>query len=452
MRMRKVSQGMLGMLARSGGAGLEQAERRAEVWQEVAPILEEMWAVGSEADAPPGGQQRGGGAMAPPPLDEPPRRRARASEAEAREVLELAEAAGVCSYAQTIEAARRFLLEDEAAKLVELVGLARGEWTRLEELGGVELDVVDEGHAAAVVRVVVAVPERQPVRMALLVARDLGEATVRLSAQASDLRVWHRMAPGRATAVLGEGSGRIRWFGQAREVAVVATRWIDGEPIRGRGQQDGSPLSGARTTPADPFLALGSGIQPALEEEGMSEASCELRTEQMTAVSGRRTETLLTSERRALRPPACMATRLAETRSALATFALDGACERTIDLAQGHAMVSRRGEIILVGSAARSWCGPLGAWPYRLAGATLGDALPCDEELMLAGDAMLAGLSILAKRCDGTALVTAMLQQACSPELARRALDVVNPDDRDRVMSVIQTLLPLAVPGRRAGY
>lgn len=345
-RMRKMSQGMLG----KGPAGA----RGAEVWNEVAPLLEEMWASG----------ERRGGAASP----------------EAEAVLEVAEEAGVCSYAQTFEAARQFLRD--RTRLHALVCDALGERVAFEDILALRLQLVDEGHAAAVVRVTVELAGRGSLAIALLVARDLGAAAARLGAQASDLRVWHRLAPARATAVLGDGTGRIRWFGQEREVAIVATRWVEGQALR--------------------FAACG--------------------------------------EAAATR----MARQLAITRSALATFAMDGACERTLDLAQGNAMVDRGGELVLVGSAARSWWGPLGAWPYRLASAALGEAVSA-ASLLLAGEAVLAGLSAVACRSRGAELARAMLHQARSEELGRRALDgLVSVSARDAVITTVRELLPHA--------
>lgn len=345
-RMRKMSQGMLG----KGPAGA----RGAEVWNEVAPLLEEVWASG----------ERRGGAASP----------------EAEAVLEVAEEAGVCSYAQTFEAARQFLRD--RTRLHALVCDALGERVAFEDILALRLQLVDEGHAAAVVRVTVELAGRGSLAIALLVARDLGAAAARLGAQASDLRVWHRLAPARATAVLGDGTGRIRWFGQEREVAIVATRWVEGQALR--------------------FAACG--------------------------------------EAAATR----MARQLAITRSALATFAMDGACERTLDLAQGNAMVDRGGELVLVGSAARSWWGPLGAWPYRLASAALGEAVSA-ASLLLAGEAVLAGLSAVACRSRGAELARAMLHQARSEELGRRALDgLVSVSARDAVITTVRELLPHA--------
>lgn len=353
-RMRMMSQGMLG----KGPAGA----RGAEVWNEVAPLLEEVWASG----------ERRSGAASP----------------EAEAALEVAEAAGVCSYTQTFEAARQFLRDRTRLHalvcdaLGEREGRSEGKLIAFEDILALRLQLVDEGHTAAVVRVTVELAGRASLAIALLVARDLGAAASRLGAQASDLRVWHRLAPARATAVLGDGTGRIRWFGQEREVAIVATRWVEGQALR--------------------FASCG--------EEAATR----------------------------------MARQLAITRSALATFAMDGACERTFELEQGNAMVDRGGELVLVGSAARSWWGPLGAWPYRLASATLGASVS-EGSLLLAGEAVLAGLSALACRSRGAELASAMLHQARSEELGRRALDgLVSADARAAVIATVRDLLPHA--------
>lgn len=197
--MRKLSQGMLGMIGGPGRIG------RMHLWNEVAPLLETVWAAdGARTDACAG---------------------------EAEAMLQVAEAAGVCSFAQTIEGARQFLLEQGGARLLALARQERNEQLPYEAIRALTLNVVDEGHTAAVVRAEVALSKRPSLVLALLVARDLGTAAAKLSAQASDLRVWHRLSPRRAAEVMDEGTGGIRWFGQAREVPVIAAQWIEGETL-----------------------------------------------------------------------------------------------------------------------------------------------------------------------------------------------------------------------------
>jgi hypothetical protein len=403
-RLRKVSQGMLEAFGgREGVARWGHEERQAELWNEVAPILEEAWAINGERQRTSGAQLK------------------IASEEEAEALLALAEAAGVCSFTQTIEAARQFLLEQEGARMLELVRKALGEPLPFEALRAMTLNVVDEGHTAAVVRAEISLARRPALVLALLVARDLGAAASRLGAQASDLRVWHRLSPRRAVEVLHEGTGRIRWFGQTREVPVIATRWIEGEtlyptvfqePVRAKGTRD--PLKIGDCLGAS---ALGASAFPRLEIE---------------ARWGERAVLTL-----------CLARQLAELRSTLATFALDGACERMIDLDQGNAMLDRQGTVVLVGSAARSWWGSLGAWPYRLAATLVHDETAASRQLV--AESVLAGLAMVTHRPDGEAIATSMLHQARSPELALRALDgLVTPAARDATLAAVQDLLPAA--------
>lgn len=106
-------------------------------------------------------------------------------------------------------------------------------------------------------------------------------------------------------------------------------------------------------------------------------------------------------------------------------------------------LLDRRGEVVLVGSAARSWWGALGAWPYRLAGERVAAFLPCRAALQLASEAVVAGLAEVARRADGAALLPAMLQQARSPELGRRVLDgMVAATVREPIVAMVQELLP----------
>lgn len=413
--MRKVSQGMLGMI---GGPG---QSRRIHLWNEVGPLLEEVWA----ADG------------------------ARSSdcEAEAEHLLQVAEAAGVCSFAQTIEAAREFLLERGGARVLALVQRILNERVPYESLRTLTLNVVDEGHTAAVVRAEVAFSNRPCVVLALLVARDLSTAAARLSAQASDLRVWHRLSPRRAAEILDDGTGCIRWFGQAREVPVIAAQWIEGETLFPSAFHDrettmempvavpfADPLAGPV---ADPFAdALAGPVADPLAG-GVCEAvpdtpSGRMSRQELAAKCG-------TSEALAL----CLARQLAELRSALATFAADGVCERMIDLHQGNAMLDRHGTVVLVGSAARSWWGELGAWPYRLAGALTGAREIAVGPLV--ASSLLAGLATITRRPDGAALTAAMLRQARNLDLGVRALDgLVSPALREPVAIAVLELLPTA--------
>jgi hypothetical protein len=416
-RLRKVSQGMLEAFGgRECVATWGHEERQAELWNEVAPILEEAWAVNGE-------RQRAGGAQLKI-----------ASEEEAEALLALAEEAGVCSFAQTIEAARKFLLEQEGARMLELVRKALGEPLPFGAIRALTLNVVDEGHTAAVVRAEISLARRPAIVLALLVARDLGAAASRLGAQASDLRVWHRLSPRRAVEVLHEGTGRIRWFGQTREVPVIATRWIEGEtlyptvfqqPVRAKGTRDPLKLSDRLGA-----AALGSAL--AASALGSALAAAALPRLEIEARCGERAVLTL-----------CLARQLAELRSTLATFALDGACERMIDLDQGNAMLDRQGTVVLVGSAARSWWGSLGAWPYRLAATLVHDETSASRHLV--AESVLAGLAMVTHRPDGEAIATSMLQQARSLELARRALDgLVSATARDATLAAVQDLLPAA--------
>jgi hypothetical protein len=430
--MRKVSQGMLGVFAGRGGMeawGLEQ--RRAELWNDVAPILEKAWAVNGE------------------------RQRVRceglevASEEEAEALLALAEAAGLCSFAQTIEAARKFLLERDGARMLALVRKALDERLPFEAIRALTLNVVDEGHTAAVVRAEISLTSRPTLVIALLVARDLGAAASRLGAQASDLRVWHRMSPRRAAEILEDGTGGIRWFGQLREVPVIAARWIEGEtlyptvfeepdedPPRRRfavGTRDRLELR-APPRPGDPDEPDDRDDREQARSSGPTGTASARR--EIEARCGERGERAVLTM--------CLARQLAELRSALATFAPDGACERMIDLDQGNAMLDRQGTVVLVGSAARSWWGALGAWPYRLAAAMVSGSTTAPRPLV--AEAVLAGLATVARRPDGDAIASVMLQQAGDPDLARRALDgLLPPAARDATIASVQSLLPSAL-------
>lgn len=426
-RMRKLSQGMLGMIGgrRSG---------RVHLWNEVAPLLETVWAADGE------------------------RTGACAGEAEA--MLQVAEAAGVCSFAQTIEGARQFLLEQGGARMLALARQALNERLPYEAIRALTLNVVDEGHTAAVVRAEVALSKRPALVLALLVARDLGTAAAKLGAQASDLRVWHRMSPRRAAEVMDEGTGCIRWFGQAREVPVIAAQWIEGETLfpsvfeglrHGRRRQAAGSLgplagmSGSATT--QDMGDVASEAVAAVAAASEAAAGCGVCEVVQDTPSGRMSREELAAkcgEREVL--ALCLARQLAELRSALATFALDGACERMIDLEQGNAMLDRQGTVVLVGSAARSWCGALGAWPYRLAGALMGPSR--GEEIAvrpLVAEAVLAGLAAVARRPGGEAIAAAMLQQARSLDVGKRALEGLVPAEaREQIAAAVLELLPAA--------
>jgi hypothetical protein len=359
------SQGMLSVYGGRGSVGCwEQAGKRQELWRAISPLVEKVW----ERDAHHGRQPAG----ALPEL----------AAADVEAVLAVAESAGVCSVAQVIAAARDYLLGDDGLRLQTLAGKALGERVRLETITGLSLEPIDEGHTASVLRLGVRFAHREPLWIALQVARDLGAASARLGAQASDLRVWHRLAPARAVEVLDDGAGVIRWFGQRRELTVVAARWVEGRAVRVGEQPPGLRLADAGLVTAHDALAISRD--------------------------------------------------LAVTRSALATFASDGACERLLELEQGDVM-ARHHTVTLVGSAARSWWGPLGAWPYRLAALWMGrpsqGAPPASagsvfsSALRLAIEGMHAGLAEVARRKDGPALHAAMLSQARSGELAQRALE-----------------------------
>lgn len=429
-RMRKVSQGMLGMI------GGPERQGRQDLWNEVAPLLETVWAADGE--------------------------RTGACAGEAEVMLQVAEAAGVCSFAQTIEGARQFLLERDGARMLALVRQARNERLPYEAIRALTLNVVDEGHTAAVVRAEVALSKRPSLVLALLVARDLGTAAAKLGAQASDLRVWHRLSPRRAAEVLDEGTGCIRWFGQAREVPVIAAQWIEGETMfpsvfeglrQGRRRQaTGSPGPCAGEHSSATTREMGDGALEAAVAEAASgpvpmvvaSGVCEAVQDTPSGTMSREELAARCGEREVL--ALCLARQLAEMRSALATFALDGACERMIDLEQGNAMLDRQGTVVLVGSAARSWWGALGAWPYRLAGALMGPAR--SEEILvrpLVAEAVLAGLAAVTRRPGGEAIATAMLQQARNLDVGNRALEGLVPAAaRARIAAAVLELLPAA--------
>ncbi|MEZ4363615.1 MAG: hypothetical protein R3B48_25790 [Kofleriaceae bacterium] len=355
--LQSASQGMLECQARPGRTPPPFSPR-------AAAQLEELWSRGRRSE------------------------RERATDADIERVLSLAASVGVCSFAQALEAARAFLLSDGGGLLHRVASEAAGARVRMDAIAGVTFEAESEGPTATVLRTQVLLSGQEPVTLALLVARDLGTAAARLSAQASDLRVWHRAAPRRAARVLEEGSGRVRWFGQVRELAVVASAWVPGRAL-GRGaaglewRDEGGPLQD------------------------------ELRV--------------------------ALARKIAETRSALATFAADGACERTFHADQGEVLVTAAQELVLVGSAARSWWGPLGAWPYRLAAAVGAASEP------LLAEVVLAGLAVVRERREGRELLSAMLHQAGEESLPARALaGLVRAEDRDAITAMVRGVLPSA--------
>lgn len=430
-RMRKPSQGMLSVFGGRGDAGVSE-EMARQLWNEAAGLLEEVWATGAEELA----------------------LRARAPNEETAAVLEAAAAAGVCSFAQTIEAARQFLLEQQGGRLHALVCKATGALIPFSSIRTLALNVVDEGHTAAVVRAEISLAKRPMVPLALLVARDLGAAAARLGAQASDLRVWHRMDPARAAEVLDDGTGSIRWFGQRREVTVVAARWVAGQTLR--------PWASSGTKRAAGMGRVLAGERRFGEREGWGELEGAHAKSLagdlgalMSSLPGRRDEaaaggaTMGEEGEGELRDEVArrevakhVARQLARTRSALATFALDGACERTIDVEQGDVLLDRHYDVVLVGSAARSWWGALGAWPYRLAGERVWGGASA-AALQLASEAVFAGLETIARRPDGAALMTVMLQQAQSMDVARRALEgLVMTSEREPLVATVRELLP----------
>jgi hypothetical protein len=379
---RLVSQGMLGVYGGRGCLGAwEQPRARASLWGAIAPTLETEWARGS----------RSARARYEQPI-------AAFSAEQVEAVLALAEAAGLCSFAQTLEAASDYLLGDDGSRLHALACKSIGERVPFDAIRGVSLEPIDAGHTASVMRVGLTFADRGPQWLALLVARDLGAAASRLSAQASDLRVWHRLSAAHAPEIFDDGTGRIRWFDQIREVVIVAARWIDGRAVQLRDSATGPLLSAVAGEPlTDPDASI-------------------------------------------------LAQRLAIARSALATFALDGACERTLDLEQGNVLATAANEVVLVGSAARSWWGPLGAWPYRLAAVTLpvaSSSASAPASLHRAVEAVRAGLTGVLLRTHGPDVLSVMLRQARSMELAQRALEGLAPvAARDLVIRAIQAALP----------
>lgn len=355
----------------------QRTASRDELWPAISPLLEQVWArsaLGARFGAPP---------------------TVAATQDDMESLLASAELAGVCSFAQTLEAATQYLLGEDGRCVQALASTAIGESVAFDSIRGLTLEPMDAGHTAGVIRLGITFTHRVPQWIALLVARDLGSAASRLGAMASDLRVWHRMSPSRATQVLDLGSGSIRWFGQQREVFIAATRWIEGRSLH--------------SVAAAPAPTLCSRDGSAKDDRD------------------------------------ALYQQLAQTRSALATFAIDGACERTIDLRQGDVLAGADGSVVLVGSAARSWWGALGAWPYRLAALRwAGAALPVDASVRSAalqqviGDVQ-TGLAVVRDRRDGLELLTVMLRQARDLDLSHRALEgVVDSADHTSLISAVQ--------------
>lgn len=367
-----------GMLTRHSAARPDQrTASRDEVWPAISPLLEQVWArsaLGARIGAPP---------------------TVAATQADMESLLASAELTGVCSFAQTLEAATQYLLGEDGRCVQALASTAIGESVAFDSIRGLTLEPMDAGHTAGVIRLGITFTHRVPQWIALLVARDLGSAASRLGAMASDLRVWHRMSPSRATQVLDLGSGSIRWFGQQREVFIAATRWIEGRSLH--------------SVAAAPAPTLCSRDGSAKDDRD------------------------------------ALYQQLAQTRSALATFAIDGACERTIDLRQGDVLAGADGSVVLVGSAARSWWGALGAWPYRLAALRwAGAALPVDASVRSAALQQViadvqTGLAVVRDRRDGLELLTVMLRQARDLDLSHRAIEgVVDSGDHTSLISAVQ--------------
>jgi hypothetical protein len=274
----------------------------------------------------------------------------------------------VRSFAQGLEAASELLLADEAARLRAIAARVAGDRVELADVQHLALEAIKEGHTASIIRARVALAGRAPIAFVLNVARDATAAAERLAALADDLRAWHAIDPRAAAEVLDQETARIRWFGGERRIPIVVTSWLE----------------------ADELHVTQDAVHRVLEfVPGTASAVPGIRGELLDAGSVIATVSAL--------------------RTRLATFDCGEVCEREHELNNGDIVIDRTLAPALVGSAARRWRGPIGAWPYRLAALSARDEHAAIAQRIWLGRpdvALAAGLAAVptelrAAMCDG---------------------------------------------------
>lgn len=338
-----VSEGLLGAWQSLGWANARR-ELGPEVawWRALAPLVEDVWNRCAEREAMDVSEPYRAAVALMPRCRQAP---ALPSEALVRDMLQAARDAGVRSFSQGLEAARDYVLGDGGTRLARILGAAVARPIELEEVRSVRLVAVREGHTSGVVHLRAGLAGGTSVDVGLNVARDRTGAARALAAMTEDLRTWHAMAPGRVAAVLDQDVGRIRWFGQTRTVPITAVSWIPGDELHVIRADDGA----ARFQAVRGFVH-GAHAVPAIRGVLLDAARSRDIGRQLVAL---------------------------ETR--LAAYGDDGTVTASaIELNHGDAVLVGAGDaakVALVGSAGRSWRGPLAAWPYRMAALSARDEL-----------------------------------------------------------------------------
>ncbi len=287
-------------------------------WPRLAPLVEDVW------------NRHAGGER--PRIE---RDFAHVPAALVETTLDLAEQAGVRSFAQGLEAASEFLLSDDATRLCVIAARVAGERVDVANVQHLTLEAIKEGHTASIIRARVLLENRPPVAFVLNVARDATAAAKRLAALAADLRAWHSIDSHAAAEVLDEETGQIRFFGGERQIPIVVTSWIEADELHVTRDALHRVLE---------FVPGSASAVPGIRGEVLDEDAC---TRVIAATASLRTR--------------------------LVTFGNSEVCEREHELNNGDVVIDRTFAPILVGSAARTWRGPIGAWPYRLAGLSARD-------------------------------------------------------------------------------
>jgi hypothetical protein len=256
--------------------------------------------------------------------------------------------AGLRSFHQGVLAALDYLGRDDASMMLEHCASVAGERVSRRDIEQVRLTAMAEGHTSSVVRTAAWCKGRPaPLVFGLNIARDMSDAADELEMNVRDLREWAAADRESAATVYGAGPGRFPWFGQTARVPVVAVGWLEWarELHVVRRREDAGRC---RFFLIDEFRE-GKGALPHLVGRELDDAS----SDKIWAA-------------------------IVQKRTAAAGIDWQGGWLEApdVELNHGDVVAAADGDAVrvaFVGSSARRWRGPVGAWLYEMALASARD-------------------------------------------------------------------------------
>jgi hypothetical protein len=245
-----------------------------------------------------------------------------------------ARTAGAISCAQSIATAMSFLQSDSGMSLASDFG-------SMNENDLLDLRYLREGQTSSIFAINAAGHDspNEPAGVVRNVARDHSEAAADLRSTGDQLAFWATREPASVAMVHATGHGTTIWFGALVEIAVLAVRQI----------ADARELHVVRD-PAEPTRALLVEVDHFRHDQAVA-----------PLVAARHAD-CASSDR--------LWSQVVAARTALAHIDWQ-TCQMLapqLDLNDGDVVSSgheNARHVVLVGSAAKPWSGPLGAWPYE---------------------------------------------------------------------------------------